>query len=233
MTQADTPIHARVRILLLLWPAICAIALACEATRDTGVCMPVIDGEPNIPVVAVYVRHMGTLVGPDSRPVPRDALNIIMVAWRSGRIIWSEDDLRGGPPYFNGDLDPYRLENILKELRNKGVFDRPELNHPNFGPDSDFTVLAIADRGRRLEMGSWHELVEGSSNHVATSYGLESLRGRDRAEVLKSQPAKYRRYRQVWQDVRAALTGLVPDEGEPISDLQFRLVQLDPAGNER
>jgi hypothetical protein len=45
--------------------------------------------------------------------------------------------------------------------------------------------------------------------------GLEPLAGRDREQLLLSQPADYRRFLQTWKDIRQTVTALTPRAGEP------------------
>jgi len=56
---------------------------------------------------------------------------------------------------------------------------------------------------------------EQKTNLVATAGGLEPLAGRDREQLLRSQPADYCRFLQTWKDIRQTVTALIPRSGEP------------------
>jgi len=61
----------------------------------------------------------------------------------------------------------------------------------SFGPDSSYRQIRLIHKGKVLTLSSWHPIVEQSSTHVATSYGVISLDGRSRAEVLKADDPDY------------------------------------------
>lgn len=177
--------------------------------------MPSLVNETGVPVAAVYVL----LAGKWRVDEPR----VIIAIWKDGRAVWSQDPLGGGPPYQTANVDPEQLATALKELESAGVFRDPTLNDNHFGPDADYTVIAVADAHRALRMRSWHELFETDAKLVVTSHGVSALDGRDRQEVLRSEPESYRRYRRTWKDVRAKFAAIIPKEGRPATDLHFQL----------
>lgn len=61
----------------------------------------------------------------------------------------------------------------------------------SFGPDSSYRQIRLIHKGRVLTLSSWHPIVEQSSTHVATSYGVISLDGRSRPEVLRAGDPDY------------------------------------------
>jgi hypothetical protein len=61
----------------------------------------------------------------------------------------------------------------------------------SFGPDSSYRQIRLIHRGKVLTLSSWHPIVEQNSTHVATSYGVISLDGRSRGEVLKAGDPDY------------------------------------------
>jgi len=187
------------------------------------VLMPAVVDEHVLPLVAIYYEDWGRgsrVFGPQ----------IILAIWRNGRVVWSRDALKGGPPYRTGRVARGRLRKLLEGLDASGIFKDPTLNDANFGPDSQFITIAIADGRRRLNMASWHEVYEANSDLVATSAGLEPLDGRDRAAVLAAEPESYRRYRRLWGEVRHRLTSLLPRDGEAAGPLKFKLHWLTGRG---
>ena len=162
--------------------------------------------DTNLPVVAIYDSdwRLGS-----QHPRPR----VIAALWTDGRIVWSATN--SGAPYRQGRLAPNKLNALLADLDQKGVFTNQTLTRPNVGPDSGFTTIAIDDGKRRLKMESWHELFERNTNLVATANGIEPLAGRSRERVIQRQPAEYRGYRRTWSDIRQAVTAMIPEKGEP------------------
>ena len=151
---------------------------------------------------------------------------IIVAIWKDGRVIWSEaeDALRGGPPYFEGSIDPKVLAEFLAEVDNKGWFNDPVSKQHHWGPDSSWMKITIlTDSGKTLSMGSWHELFEDNPNLVADATGITALDGRDRAQVLAEQPEDYRRFRAIWSELRNRLQELIPAERKIVEGLQFNL----------
>ena len=153
--------------------ALCAVLLPTTARA----------AETNTPIVTIRTTSSG--MSPADRG-PR----IVAALWNDGRVVWSESPVRGGPPYRQGRFELGKLNALLARLASQGAFTNASLTRAWFGPDSSFTTITIADGARRLTLRSWHELYEGT-NTVATSFGLEPLAGRNRDEVLRSQPVFY------------------------------------------
>jgi hypothetical protein len=143
---------------------------------------------------------------------------LIMALWNDGYIVWSKDNLHGGPPYRAARIDAEKWQTLLTQLEQKGVFADKKLNRANFGPDSKFTTLYVKAGKRQLEMRSWHELYEEGGRTVAEASGLTGLEGRRLEDVLKEQPADYRKFRTVWKDIRTLASGLIPKSGTPVND---------------
>jgi len=69
-------------------------------------------------------------------------------AWPDGHVIWSEDRVRGGPPYWEGQVPPERVSALLKQVERDGAFGDKRLTQPCFGPDSSFTKHTVQERWR-------------------------------------------------------------------------------------
>lgn len=165
--------------------------------------------DTNRPVVAIYHSSLGW-------HSPRSSPQVVAALWSDGRIIWSATN--GGAPYRHDRFSLEKLDALLGSLDRKGVFTNQALTRPNLGPDSSFTTIAIDDGRRRLKMASWHELAERHTNIVASADGLEPLEGRNRQQVLQSQPAEYRRFRSTWSEIWQSVTALIPERGDPYNE---------------
>lgn len=165
--------------------------------------------ETNAPALTIYHSVFRPRAAGETR------YPVIAAVWRDGRIIWSEARLKGGPPYRQGGFSREKLDSLLDTLERKQVFSDAGQLRRSFGPDSDYTVIAIDDGRRRVRLESWHELFEQNTNLVATASGVTGLNGAKREEVLRSQPESYRRFRDTWSEIRRAVEGLIPKTGEP------------------
>jgi hypothetical protein len=156
-------------------------------------------------VVAVYWDDWGHFAskGP----------TIILLAWPDGHIIWSGDRLKGGAPYFTGDIDPKKVATLLARFDKDGLFADEKLSHLDRAIHSQFITVFIKSGKKKVEMQSWHELMEGTYDVVADQRGVTSdLEGRRRLDVLRKAPADYLFYRFVWTETRAKVTDLIPLE---------------------
>lgn len=180
--------------LLLVWQ-ICAVAIAQDAKSIT-------DAES---VVAIYTNDWG--LGASSGP------QLVVCLWGDGSIVWSNDNVNGGPPYFTAQVKPKAVSATFKKLVDIGAFDVPRLNQSNFGPDSQFTTILVRTGGKELKMDSWHELYESNGKVVAADHGLTGLAGKKLLPVLAEQSADYLHYRMTWSELRLAAAILIPKSG--------------------
>lgn len=165
------------------------------------------------PAVAIYV--VAGMPAPTLEPAAPAGPKVILAAWEDGQIIWSEHAIRGGPPYRTGRFDPKSLTQLTGDLGKQGAFEKQELTRPHYGPDSSYTVIRIVSGRQRLELRSWHELCEQNPKLIATAGGITALDGRDRDEVLRSQPVEYREYRSIWSGIRTATKSWIPRDSKP------------------
>ncbi len=140
--------------------------------------------------------------------------SVLVVLWRNGKVIWSKDLFRGGPPYFEGFVQKEAIENLISQLDRKGYFKQTSLRRVYSGIDAKSSQLVVTTGTNVLSMESWHELAECKPNIIATSHGLECLEGRTREEVrAKEEDKDYILFRQVWDEVRSGILDLIPKEG--------------------
>ncbi len=142
---------------------------------------------------------------------------VILAVWPDGHIVWSKDHLKGGPPYFAGQIDREIVTSLILRLEQDGAFADKSFNNPNFGPDSEFTTLLVRSGKKESRMQSWHEVAEATGGAVAGSHGVSGLGGQRRFEALRKEPAEYLYYRFVWSETRGRLFDLIPNEGKRVS----------------
>jgi hypothetical protein len=74
------------------------------------------------------------------------APKLIVGVWADGHVVWSQDQVHGGPPYYVGTIDLTRVDSFFAWLAADGVLEDTMLNDARFGPDSTFTTLLVRDR---------------------------------------------------------------------------------------
>ena len=158
-------------------------------------------------VFVIYYLDMGWTGTP-----PRT----VFAAWQDGRVAWSNDRLRGGPPYRTGKINPDRVTNLVARLEKDGLFDDQKLRRVNAGGDHPRHLTIRVRSGKAvMRMSSWHELVEEDGKYVDIAVRIESLEGRRRLDVLREAPSDYRHFRFVWAETRVRVAELIPAESEP------------------
>ena len=143
---------------------------------------------------------------------------LIIAIWPDGRMIWSEDRLKGGVPFRTGNIDAKRVTAVLNRFVKDGLFENKKLADGYFGPDSQFTSILVKSGKKELEMSSWHELHEASEGAVAFKAGAGLVaKNSTRLEVLRDEPADYLFFRFVWSETRSKMTDLIPAESKAIN----------------
>jgi hypothetical protein len=140
---------------------------------------------------------------------------LIFAAWPDGYVVWSQDRIAGGAPYWAGTLDPGLLAAGLQRAVRDGVFADKSLGDPCFGPDSKFTTILLRHSGKQLRMDSWHEVSEHGGKLFASSCALTALWG-PRLEAMRREPPRYLYYRVVWSELRALASSLIPAASRPV-----------------
>lgn len=179
--------------------------------------IPVLANQEESPVIAVWREDWNLRSATDRGPF------VITAVWPDGQIVWSRDDLNGGPPYFQGRIDRQTLRTTLADLETTGAFTASYVRTNNFGPDSYCTGVFLTSGTNTFMSRSWHELAEQNPNCVAASYGLTSLKGRTREDFLKSDDPAYQSYRRLWGEIRSKVRTLVPQNAEELGNVEFQL----------
>ena len=171
------------------------------------------------PAIAVFIESLGLAApGTDSSP------HFISAVWPDGRIVWSRDQQVGGPPYLTATVEPARIQELLKQSAQRGLFSKRGLRRSWFGPDSSYHAIWLQSGSRHTRLETWHELFERNPKLVVINGGVGSLNGRNRDEVIRNDTKEFREFRQLWSDLRAATTALIPPTGKSYSGaLDFKL----------
>jgi hypothetical protein len=176
-------------------------------------------GAEATPAIAVFIEAMGLVApGTDSGP------HFLTTVWSDGRIVWSRDQQKGGAPYLTAQIEPGRVQEILRQSERRGVFRKPGLRRSWVGPDSSFHAICLTSGNRQARLATWHEGFERNPNLVVINGGVASLNGRNRDDVIRGDTKEFREFRQVWSDLRAAIAALIPADGEPYTGaMSFKL----------
>jgi hypothetical protein len=174
-----------------------------------------------VPAIAVFTESMGLVApGTDSGP------HFLTTVWSDGRIVWSRDQQSGGAPYLVARIEPARVQELLNQFDERGVFKKPGLRRSWFGPDSSYHAICLTAGNRKTRLATWHELFERNPKLVVINGGVTSLDGRNRDEVIHNDTKEFQEFRRVWSDLRSAITSLIPADGEPYSGaMTFKLPQ--------
>lgn len=153
-----------------------------------------------------------------------DPRTVIIAIWADGLIVWSEDKISGGHPYFYNNL----LENDVNVLSSKLVEAgiHKDIYTSRSGPDADYTKISMLYKDHNITWESWHDLFENNPNLVATNHGIESLEGRSREEVLSSQPEEYQDFRKTWDKLKTVIYQSIPETGQPFDESKLEIRRL-------
>lgn len=204
------------RQLFVVCVVVWVIAAVVRADDSKTSERPISDAET---VIAIYTKHYG--LSSDKPATNR----LIFAAWVDGRVVFSADPVHGGMPYRTGRIDPKRLEAALAIVKRDGLFDDESFARPQFGPDSQTTVIEVKSGANQVKLQSWHELYEADSKLklVATDHGLSSVGNKTRLAALVEASREYLLYRLAWTELRLAAAELVPIESRPTNgQLAFR-----------
>jgi hypothetical protein len=142
-------------------------------------------------------------------------LSLILAIWPDGHAVWSKDRLSGGPPYYEGEIEPQSVTKMVAWLKKDGLFAHRSLRETHIGVDAPYTTILIKSGKQVLQMESSHEIFEANGKNVGTKDGVALLDGEHRLNELRKQPASYLFYRLVWSETRSRLIDLLPPSGKP------------------
>jgi hypothetical protein len=177
-------------LLLLYTPSIASFG------GETQTIRPVTESDC---VFAIYTEDWGL--------APQRGSQLILGLWKDGHIVWSTDQIRGGPPYRAGQSRPTELRKLLMKMTALGMFEDKQLLVSWVPVDSDFTTIFARWKGRQLLMRSRHEIEE-----------TEQAQG-----AIDDVPPKLRHFRNAWRQIRRRSTLLMPTQSVPV---EGELVQI-------
>jgi len=182
--------------------------------------LPVEIRSSNIPVFTI-----SAIEGVSDR-FSTNTYGVIVALWQDGRVIWSRNDLCGGPVYYEGQVTSNDMEkflHIIVTLQDclQGI------SFESFLAPYDFpwTVISINVGAQPFQMMSPHEFLEQNTNRVATISGYKVLKkGESIESVLAEQPLDYVKFRIAWKTIRDSASAL-EKSGKPVAvNFEYRRV---------
>ena len=191
---------------------------ASQPTREPSTRVPLATTRPAGPVAAVWYD-----IGyPPPGVVLNESRRLIVGVWGDGRVVWSDDHVKGGGPYRAARVEPARVEQLLRDLHAAGFFD--EKRTVNFGPDASYTVLAAADGSQRQWLGSWHDPAPANPNVFIGEGGMSAV------EPGKPRPQhspEYAKFLKTWAESRRLIEQIAPQGGgEPLPALDLAIFNV-------
>lgn len=71
--------------------------------------------------------------------------NLIFVLWDDGKVIWSEDEVTGSPPYFTGNVKPNTIDKVIAKLKERSSFWADDVQLDRFNPHAYCTAIRIIE----------------------------------------------------------------------------------------
>lgn len=146
--------------LLTLAALVASLLQSCAGrTPDRTLWMPVDAVTGDVPVFALWgtSNNSGRI---------KDAPGVIVAAWDNGRVVFSNDRMRGGPPFSEKRMDPSTIVGIHRRAWN--AVDPLELRGFAF-PDAAHTTLFVNGQERCQVLASALELNPRSASWTTSS----------------------------------------------------------------
>jgi hypothetical protein len=141
---------------------------------------------------------------------------LVLGVWADGYVVWSEDRVRGGPPYRAGRADPKKVAAFFAKVEVDHPFDDKMLGkQSHIIPDADYATLFVKSGKETLFLCSVHELFEENPKVVVKGAGVEPI-GAGRYAALKKAPRGFLFFRLVWGEIRSGAAGLTPADSKPV-----------------
>lgn len=176
--------------------------------------MPQIQGTAKRPVAAIYcdceglsLKHPGGV---------RQGVSVIALVWADGTVVWSENHVSGGPPYFKGNMPVATVSDVLKRVQDPeaGV----EFKYIPYLPGGCGVHIAVDCSLRVFTAYSQHELVDETFSKPQS----DELAGEDRSlDTLGI--AAIRQFQKNWQNTKKDIVGIIPAQGQSIGSIRFVL----------
>lgn len=145
------------------------------------------------------------------KPLLMRSNTVVLCVWPNGRIIWSQDLVLGGPPYFVGQIGGLEINRAITNLLKLQVADDRALREIYMVTDGAFTTIEVQLEKKVFYMQSSHEYYE---------YIAKTQKPQHRTQVVGVKT------RQIWTQVRTNLLNLIPKSGKVDSNIKFEFRQI-------
>ena len=137
-----------------------------------------------------------------------DTERVVCLLRADGEVIWSEDPLEGGAPYFRGSVGAARAQELIDRWAE--IMATPAKRLWYVG-DSTFTRLFLVRDAKVTKWSSWHEVHESVGARVFEwGVTMEDVEGVEWSE-------DYRHFRSSWDELRGALRSACSETlGRPV-----------------
>jgi hypothetical protein len=169
-------------------------------------------GDDVPPAIAV------TIEGGDLRADWQSYPRIMMAVWPDGKIIWSQDQTKGGPPFRVSRIEPAKTQALLTKFEKQSVFQKDKFRHSWLGLDSTYHSIWLSSGAKHIRVETWHELWEANPDLVVIHGNVTTLEGRKRDDVIASDTKEFQAFRKLWTDLRTSTSSLIPKKGTPLSE---------------
>jgi hypothetical protein len=197
---------------LIMWTGCRQVrSIATEApTADSGAQVIGVPEVAGPPALAVWVHG--------DKPAPgQPRIRVISAIWRNGDVVWSQDRLYGGPPYYVAHIDAKRVDIAIGQLESMGVFSTKNrfIAAGCVVLDLPYTEIYLSNGIDSILTASCHEICETNPAVAVTSSGIVAIGEHSRTEQLRGDTEEFQQFRLLWSEIQSTLRGLVPTEGRP------------------
>jgi hypothetical protein len=153
-------------------------------------------------------------------PVREKPTGLVLAVWPDGKAVWSEDSIRGGPPFREGRVDPKRVKALLSKFDRDGYFDEKTLANRGIPLHSAHHALLIADGKRKLVIVTHHEFMDEILDRPGMGRDGSRLADLRQQAVREDASRLWLLFRIVWGETRYLLADILPRESQPATGSQ-------------
>lgn len=202
------------------------------------------DAEPPV-IYIVTTNPMSTDFDPsakvDEHELSRwEPVRVVLLIWKDGTAIWSEDRVKGGAPYSLGYVDPAKIQGFTRTLEEKSYLNQEALNRYIWiAPHESYTLLgARGSKDELLQILSRHEIAETTHPEIVVTSEATVPRemGKAKEQVIAEKDSgnyssEYLYMRGVWNEVKPSAMDLIPPTRTKVlgsDDFKIRLRLVEP-----
>lgn len=139
--------------------------------------------------------------------------HIIMAIYENGTLIWSNDPIKGGPPYHMAKVSTKSVQEFEKKVFSAGLFKATYDNYCQL--DAPFVAIYFKGPDGYMELRSSHEPFE--KNNPGAVEAESGYRFRNK------ESKKYQAFRARWSGVKRSLLDLIsPKDADGISTVTIQ-----------